>query len=327
MTSGAPSKGKLLVNFDGTYYMDYESIGLLTSSLSSDWPSHEEISRVELSTDHEYANFTHRKVYEVEAGTYQVYAMTKKIQGSFDPFYDYMYGTLSAQFIADDTDENEIFSQYINESAVTQSGTETFAHIEFEAPANGRVLLQFAGQCSSSLEDRIHIRLRDSDVPDETLGLISLQPILEINPQTFFSVSGIAEVGEGNHMFDVVADFDPLSDGSGTADISGLFTVHFVQDIMSSSAPEIQANGLDAMIYPNPTAGIFFGQLLHSADPSSVCVTMYNASGEKIREIGTDFHGLFHDDIQELPDGQYLLRIVQDEIETVKTVIKMTGER
>jgi hypothetical protein len=303
----APMKGKVFVNFDGTFYMNSEEKGLITTNLSSDWPSHPEMVNVELSTEHDFANFTHRKVYEVEAGTYNIHALAKKTEGGFDPFYDYLYGTVTVHFIADDQEATRIYSNLVPNNTVTDNNSETIVEIQFNAPSDGQVLVQFTGQITSSLDDRINVTLKEDGNPVD-LGHLAIQPVLSVNPQTFFSVSGFAEVNAGSHSYEVEVEYDDVSNGSGTATLSGYFTVHFVDEFSTAVRDEVR-NDLDAMVYPNPTEGMLFGQVLNTNDTGESILTLYNTNGEKVRQLAHSHHGVFQSDLTDLPDGQYLLRI------------------
>lgn len=325
VTIEAPVTGRLLVNFDGRIYMSSNDTAYITTNLDESWPGHSEIEQVIQSEQLDIADYVHRKVYEVDAGTHEVFAMG--IRNSMEPFDTDLgiYGTFSVQFIPDGVPEAGLVSETIEERTLFTGDHLPIEELEIVTPEAGKVWLHFTGLVNSGLDDRITLSLVQKGAVDTVLNEQLVQSVLDLNPHTYFSNSGYAEVEAGTHRFEVIAEFDHSSNGHGEADIRGLFTAQFFGPPPVTAVEDETGINNGVVFYPNPSTGLIYAR---EQDPSATAayeITVNDALGHVVMQKQGHTFSEFSIDLSPFPEGMYLIRIQQGAKTEIHKVNRISG--
>jgi len=317
-----PVSGQILVNFDGYVALNTNDEVLYTTNLSTDWPNHPEITSISMGSDYFESRMIHRKSYPVGPGTYEIYALGQKVNGELNSTTDYIYATLSAQFIPDNSNTIDLQHQLLDGTGISQGAPQNIGHLDINAQMDGKALIQFTGRTNSSYADLFNLTLEPTGMPGTILGSVQIQPIRTSDAYTTFSVSGAADLTTGVTGFDVVAEFDPSSSGSGAADISGLLSVLFVANNSTTGVHETRQD-LHVSLYPNPTTGLVYGHLSEIA-ASPFKLSVYSSAGQVLQQTYYENTTDFRSDLRGLPDGAYLIgvKLDGDENETLYRIVK-----
>ena len=316
----APVKGQIEVAFDGYVYMNDWETGLFTTNLSSAWPDHVEITSVNMSDEHYYGPFLHRKIYDVEAGTYEINALGKKTFGDLNSNNDGIYSTLTAHFIPDDNPHINLKSEVLDNIEITNGIPEILGQIQIEVTQPGTATIECTGHLLSSLDDKIHLSLRPHGRIDSIINALIAQPLRESNPSTYFSLSGSQVVQDGTHTFDVIAEFDPKSSGTGAAEISGLFNVLYLADQVTTAVEDRITTKQEELFYPNPTTGILYNHKTTDIGNQRV-INVFNTNGQLLEQI-IQQPGQQQINIDHLANGTYVLRMQKENSESIQMIIK-----
>ena len=320
----APVKGQIEVAIEGYVYLNQWESAMYTSNLSPAWPDHVEITPVIMNEEHYNGPFNHRKIYNVEPGSYEVYAVGKKIVGDINFNDDGMYMTLTAHFIPDADDRIIMKSELLDKVEIHAGSPEIIGQIQIHASQKGTALIECTGHMVSSLDDQVHLTLRPHAMPNSPIEVLDAQPVSETNPSTYFSVTGSQVLQEGTYTFDVVADFDSTSSGTGIADISGLYTVLFIADQVTTATEDRITTKQEELFYPNPTTGILYNR--NSTDIGNHrTINVFNTNGQLVEQIN-QHPGQQEVNLDKLANGTYVLSTQNENTESVQVIIK-TGSK
>jgi hypothetical protein len=318
----ANEKGQIEVEFDGYLYMNDWDQALFTSNLSATWPNHREITSVNMTDKYYTSTLVHRKIYQVEAGTYEVYALGKKTQGPLGNAGDGIYSTLIAHFIPDSDDLISLKSELLDQIGITTGVPKLLGQIQIEAHHPGTALIQCTGQITSSFDDRINISLVPHGLQDSSLSMLGVQSVRESDPSSYISLSGSQKLTEGIYTFDVVADFDSISTGTGTAEISGLYSVLFLADPVSTATEDVISIKQEEIFYPNPTTGILNSRELSTDNETQRTINIFNSNGQWVEQVymspGQNEINLGH-----LATGTYMLKMKNGSKESFQVMVRM----
>jgi|GEM_PF-4510634 len=321
----ASSSGQLLVSLEAKSFMPFGGQFLYTTNLEPTWPISPVVFPVNLAPNNEESTVLHREIFPVDAGNHAVYALVKIIGGDSISSNKYLYSTLCAQFIPDDSPIIQLKRQSFDENVIAATGPFLLGQVQFTNTLEGKAWLHLTGRFHTSLEDRIRIWMRPSNDPNSVISEVNLQPIDENNIDVAYSLSGIQDVAPGTHTYDVMVDYDNTSAGTLEGDISGLFTVQFIANPISSKVNDISSN--DAFsVYPNPTNGnvCLRSSAFDNHDPFEISII--NSSGQVIHHQSVSDLNQYCADLSGFPDGEYMVKIRQGEKVGVKPVMKMRSK-
>jgi hypothetical protein len=185
-TIKAIGTGKLLVNLEGYIDMPWESQLLYTTNLEPLWPANPVVFPVNLPIDNSESTVLHSEIFSVNEGEHTVHGLVKFITGDSTNTNQYLYSTLSAQFIPDADPNIQLKSQSFDDHLIAATGPTLLGQVQFTNTQPGKAWLHLTGTCHSSLNDRIKIWMVPSLEPDSVFSDITLQPILASYPDVNF---------------------------------------------------------------------------------------------------------------------------------------------
>ncbi len=125
-----------------------------------------------------------------------------------------------------------------------RGGPVVIEQINFDAPQDGKVLLQFNGQCVSHAGDRIVLAASNTTNWSPNDGNVNFEAYdNDININSF-SHTRIYDVTNGNHTFYAVGQNYVEMDGPGTAAVYGTFTLKFFPNTSSSIVHSVISTGI-----------------------------------------------------------------------------------
>jgi ribosomal protein L31 len=240
---GAPvTMGQVSFNntVDGTAHVTYDglcasAVGdrvVMAASNIQDWSSNSGNVNVEaVSSDYNYNNFSHSRVYDDTAGSETYYAVCENFVETAGSGIASNYASLTVHFLAPEP----IFSapQPVCESAIIEqvnvdmSANVTLGTVVLTITEPGKVIVDFDGNCVSSAGDRI--LLAASDTPNWSVndGHTAVEAFdSDVNRHSFSHTRGY-DLLPGTHTFYAVARNFIETDGSGVASVYGQLTAKF----------------------------------------------------------------------------------------------------
>ncbi len=236
VTVHAPRAGKVLVHFDGQCYSTVGDCIVLAASDTENWGVNDGNTAVQAQTEDNAINsFSHTRVYAVDVGTHTFYAVAHNYVRTAGTGIASVYGTLTAKFFGEQDTQAQVRHIGIAETRIdVRSSTVTVGQVSFSAPAAGKVLLRFDGQCYPDVGDRLILAASDDeqwDVNDGNVGLEVTAPHIA----RAFCHSRMYDIAAGNHSFYAVAHNYVESAGNGNASIYGSLTMEYVPDVSAAS--------------------------------------------------------------------------------------------
>ncbi|MCU4164007.1 T9SS type A sorting domain-containing protein [Carboxylicivirga caseinilyticus] len=309
----ANTSGKVIVHFDGRCISDVGDRIVLCASNTTSWTSNDGNVAVEaIDTDLNRNSFSHTRVYDVTAGSHAFYAVAQNYVETDGSGVASVYGTLTAVFIPDGL--LPFAYSRIVEVNTDLTNVKTVGQVSINAATSGKAIVHFDGMCNSDEGDMIV--LAASDTPDWAVndGNISVQAVDADLNHNSFSHTRVYDINAGYHTFYAVAHNYVETAGSGVASIYGSLTVEFIPDA-TSTIIDNQLVESAFNIYPNPCSGSF---CIEGA--STFNCEIYNMAGNKVVTfLNNRAYSPFN--IENLPSGSYLVKIITDEGSLIKKLI------
>lgn len=324
-TISIPSAGKLVARFDGMSITSSGDLVMFAVNDNQFWVSYDIAASVEVYDDQfNHSTFTHQRVYDVPAGSYTFYALAQNNYEIYGNGIASVFGNFSISFYPQ-TDA-QVLPQH---TPVTQLGVDlegapvTIGQLQLNAPAQGKVLVNFAGTIVGSHGDNLRFGCSNQSVPDwsENCGSIGFKPPSSDRNRNSFSHSRLFEVGPGSHTFYAHAENVELFDGSGLAVTYADMTATFYPDNAVSTANIDVADNL--LLSPNPVGDVL--RIEHPEwTPNVATFTILNTQGQIISEakIMNGASGVTNLIVNELPAGMYHLRVQDAKISIIKPFVK-----
>ncbi|MCC6411568.1 MAG: T9SS type A sorting domain-containing protein [Saprospiraceae bacterium] len=263
LNTGTVVVDSLLLDVPADGYVLLEFVGYCTASAgdrivlaASDAPQvnyNEDCVMMKVAnSDQNRISFSHSRLYPVQTGTHDFYAMAERYLETQGNGKIYVYATLCATYFPNNVaGQPQVFQHNVDQSDVLAwNNTKVVGQVGFTAPASGKVMVRLDGTCVSTPGDRIFLAATNGASWDMQSGSVSVEAIsneLLYNP---FSHSRIFDVDPGFNLFYGVVSNMVETDGSGTASVYGSLTVVYYPEtspvqLLSDSivAPEVQLDG------------------------------------------------------------------------------------
>lgn len=293
--------GKVIVRFDGNCYTTPGDRIVLAASDAPSWSVSDGNVGVEaIDADLNHRPFSHTRVYDVAAGSQTFYAVGQNYVETAGDGIAYIYGTLTVEFIP--TGDKIVGFAGIVETGIDVSNVTPFAEITIDPPVDGRVIVNFDGQCISSAGDRIILAASDNLswlANDGHVGVEAIDADLNTN---CFSHSRSYDVAAGTHTFYAVVQNYAETAGDGIASVYGALTVKFVPQAPALAVDDVIRNEYN--IYPIPASDVLNVEGLSTNSRLSI----YSISGKELMNIEA-VNPTTLLSISDLAQGVYFLKI------------------
>ncbi|HXJ55282.1 MAG TPA: hypothetical protein VNU68_01340 [Verrucomicrobiae bacterium] len=235
--------GAVLVQFDGDTFCDVGDRIVLAASDTPDWGPNDGNVSVLAGAPGSGECFSHSRVYAAPAGPHTFYAVAQNYVDEGGSGTASIYGTLKVKFFPQTPNSAFVRQQGISQTFINVRGTPVVVGtVTIQAPASGKVVAHFDGDCISSVGDRIV--LAASDTPDWGVndGNVGVKAVSATVDSQTFSHTRVYAVTAASHTFYAVAQNYVEEGGTGIASIYGSLTLEFVPD--SPALPFLDNRGI-----------------------------------------------------------------------------------
>ncbi|MEM1218717.1 MAG: T9SS type A sorting domain-containing protein [Bacteroidota bacterium] len=221
--------GYVLVTFDGDCIASPGDRIILAANKAPDWiPNGGSVAMEAVDYDVNRMPFAHSQVYQVEAGNHSFYAVAENWVEHDGNGLASIYGNLSVRFFPATEEGGAVrFEPVVETNMDLQNGPEVVAEIDFEAPAEGKVILRFDGYFVGDEGDRIIVAASDTPTWGVNDGNVGLEAISSDINRRNFSHTRVYDVSAGLQTFYAVADNYVETEGSGIASIYANLVMEF----------------------------------------------------------------------------------------------------
>jgi hypothetical protein len=225
--------GKVVVHFDGQCYADVGDLIVLAASNSPNWTPNDGNVGVEVvNSDVNHESFSHTRVYNVNAGSHDFYAVAQNYVETAGSGIASIYASLTVEFFPDIANYPFVEHQGISETNINVRGNPvTVGQININVTQPGKVVVHFDGDCYADVGDRIILAASDSPNWSINDGNVGVEVVNSDVNHASFSHTRVYDVAAGSHDFYAVAQNYVEMDGSGIASIYASLTVEFFPDI------------------------------------------------------------------------------------------------
>jgi hypothetical protein len=318
LTIQAPTAGKVLVRFDGKCLTGHGNLLYLAASNTPTWGNLDaSTSQEAIDEDRNCFSFAHSRTYDVQPGSYTYYAVVENYFEIYGNGFASVFGSLTVQFYPQGSELGYQFSPISTPFGVNiKENPVVLKEIKVNAPAAGKVMVNFSGTCLGNNGDQV--RLAASDQPDWSgaEGCIVFEPYSSDVNRTSFSHTRVYDVPAGEHTFYAVIQNWEEFEGAGLAVVYGSLTVKYYPGQSSAVAESPLAEGLE--IWPNPAS-----ELVRVSCPlcAETAVDLLDSQGKLVKNTVWDFgRGPLSLDVAHLSGGVYFLRLRTDKAMIVRKI-------
>lgn len=314
LTINPTAAGKIVVHFDGYVHSDVGDLIVVAASDAVSWGVDDGNVSVEApNASSLFSPFSHTRVYNVTAGSYTYYAVGQNYVHTTGSGSAYLYGNLSAEFFPTAGPPVAEYKGIAKTGVAVRANAVAVDSVTITAPAAGKVLVTFDGDCVSDVGDRIILAASDDRNWHINSGSVGIEaPSVAVN-SSCFSHTRSYTVAAGTHTYYAVAQNYVETGGSGNASVYGSLTAKFYND-PSTGIEEIAAT--EFSLYPNPTSGEINIRLNQPA--GSLEIKLADINGRIIKNEKMDFTNSYALNVADLAAGMYFLTVNG----TVKRIVK-----
>lgn len=306
----APVAGTVVVNFDGSCVSDAGDRIILAANEAVDWsPNNGQCSVEAFDSDLNTTSFSHSRSYDVSAGTHTFYAVAENLVETSGSGEISVYGQLTAEFFPDTIGDTKMdLAEIVSTNTDVRTAVVSLADIDFDVPADGKVLVHFNGYGIMDVGDRLIVAANNiADwVPND--GQVGIEAVdNDVNRQPF-SHTRMFDVSPGMETFYAVAHNWVEQDGSGVASIYGNLTMQYFPNTVTTDIDGLSSKQLQ--YGPNPSDGLLELRLSGFAE-RSYDVQVLDLQGRVLHksELGVGTDPSTQLDLRHLAAGIYVLRL------------------
>ena len=299
--------GKVVVRFDGYCISNDGDLLFLAAGNAPYWGSNDGSTSIEIADDEFNKNsFAHVRTYDVGPGNHTYYAVIENFYETYGNGIASVYGSLTVSFYPENTGVTSSSQGIVQVGTVIDNGPATLSELVVNAPADGKVVLNFTGTCIGSFGDYIKLAANDTPNWGEYDGSLGFEPFSSDRNRTSFSHTRVFEVGPGEHHYYAVAQNVQEFFGSGLVVVYGHLNATFYPNAsVAASEPSLASQWY---LTPNPVE-----QQLNIHIPDQVggpCTLMlFDAKGQTLRSWQRTNNEPEILDVSALPAGCYFVRI------------------
>lgn len=320
----APVSGKVLVRFDGKCVSSYGDLMFFAASDTPDWTNYDGSTSNEVIDDElNHFSFAHVRSYDVQPGSHTFYAVTENYFETYGNGFASLYGSLTVQFYPDAAPTSPIFIPISTPLGVNISGPPvSVGQISLDAPASGKLELNFTGTCIGSHGDQIRLAASDELNWGPEDGNITFEPYSTDLNRVSFSHTRVYDITPGAHDFyGIVQNYEEF-EGAGLAVIYGSLTARYFPD--KSSAVAEPSSFQPFSLSPNPVSSelqIDFPEL--SREAFSLSITDVNGKTLNIfQKSALDGSEHLNLSVAALPSGIYFVKLTNATGTAVKQFVR-----
>lgn len=228
----APEAGWVVVNFNGMCHPDAGDNIVLAASDATSWSPNDGRT----SVYNERSSFSHTRVYEINQGMDNFYAIAQNYVHTAGDGHISLYGNLSAEFYPYTGAVRVAYSGISKTNIDLRGSPVELGQVTIDANTSGKVIVRFDGDCYPDMGDRIV--LAASNTPSWTAndGNVSVR-----NEDGTFSHVRVYDVNPGLNTFYAVGQNYVDQGGSGYASVYGNLVAEFYP---SASNAMVDATGI-----------------------------------------------------------------------------------
>ena len=302
----ASAAGKVIVHFDGVCNSDPLDEIVLAASNTSNWGVNDgNVDLIAANAGYNYSPFTHTREYDVTAGSYNFNGIGQNYVITGGTGTAYVGSNLTAEYFPTGGSVQAYMHGISTPSVNLRGAAVAIDSITFNAPAAGKVLVQFDGLCTSSFGDLIILAASSTPYWGTNDGNIGVSAASASNTDNCFSHSRLYNVAAGSHTFYAVAQNYINEGGTGLAYISASLVVKYFGPA-PTDVTETTASAKGFEVYPNPATNnvaVRFDELQKEGTLELTGIT-----GELISKIDVGNAQLFNINLSGLAAGMYFVK-------------------
>jgi hypothetical protein len=333
-TIGIPVAGRALVRFDGFATSSAGDRIDTWVGRTLDLPGGDDMTAFEApDADHELSNYSHARVYALEAGLHDFYVGASNLVETGGDGHASFFGNLTVQFFAAGSQAIVRNTGVVRVFVSVRGAPVTLGQVTLDAAHAGTAIVRFEGICFAAPGDRIHLAASDHPGWEPDDGCVRVEVVdSDTNHDCFSHTRAFRVESPGSHTFYGVCQNTEEMEGNGMASVFANLSVEFYADEPAALGDDGRQTAAFALRpnYPNPfnpVTTIAFE--LEEEGSAALCV--YDLAGRLVRTLtggvhepgpwtgqwdGRDERG------EPVPSGIYLYRLTAgDRTETRKMTL------
>ncbi len=315
-----PKPGTLVARFDGNCVSaPGDQIMLAVNDEESIDLGSDHVVIEAVNTDINRNSFSHTRVFEVEEGSQQIYAMVGNIYETAGDGFVSVYGNLTVEYIPNDFAGSNFTPQVYYEDLnllnvdLREPLPVKLSTITLETDQPGIAVVEFTGDVTGSPGDRIVLAANNIPAWLANDGHIEMEAYDDDVNSKPFSHTRAFEIQPGEHEFYAVGQNVAEQDGNGKANVQASFVVKFFpqEEIISKTSDFVSLEN-ELKAFPNPTTG-WVNLQFEGEENTEYQITILNQLGRIVKVFNPVDRNMINQmqlDLSAQPSGIYLINII-----------------